>query len=151
MSLFARLSNAGQGHALNKSDKEGTTPNSNSISSVPDIHRREEVAQVQLKTLKPGDIINYPKKGDYCSVTYEVCLEGTSDPFDSSTPFKFRLGHNQVIKGMDYAVSKMSLGQQIEAIIPYQHAYGVAGYPPIVPRRATLVFKIELLSFSSVV
>lgn len=55
MSLFARLSNAGQGHALNKSDKQGTTPNS--ISSVPDIHSwEEEIAQVQLKTLKPGDI-----------------------------------------------------------------------------------------------
>ena len=100
MSLFARLSNAGQGHALNKSDKEGTTPNS--ISSVPgDIHHREEVAQVQLKTLKPGDIINYPKKGDYCSVTYEVCLEGTADPFDSTsfTPFKFRLGHHLPVAG----------------------------------------------------
>ena len=56
----------------------------------------------------------------------------------------------QVIEGMDVAVSKMSLGQEVEATIPYPFAYGVQGYPPVVPPRATLIFRIELIRFASV-
>ena len=52
---------------------------------------------------------------------------------------------------MDAAVSKMSVGQEVEATIPYPYAYGIAGYPPLVPPRATLVFRIELIRFTSVV
>ena len=114
---------------------------------------------VLLKTLKPGDIINIPKKGDHCSIHYEVFLEEDMRnknpiPFDSSRArdetFRFRLGQGQVIEGMDIAVAKMSKGQEVEARIPYQLAYE-SGYPPVVPPRSTLIFRIELISFSSVV
>jgi FKBP-type peptidyl-prolyl cis-trans isomerase len=50
---------------------------------------------------------------------------------------------------MDIAVSKMSLGQEVVATIPYSLAYGVVGYPPVVPPSATLIFRIELLRISS--
>ena len=116
---------------------------------------------VILKTLKPGDIINIPKKGDHCNIHYEVFLEEDMRnknliPFDSSRArdetFRFRLGQGQVIEGMDIAVAKMSKGQEVEAKIPYQLVtYGVAGYPPIVPPRSTLIFRVELISFCSVV
>ncbi len=69
----------------------------------------------------------------------------------SSGCFQFKLGKGSVIEGMDVAVSKMSVGQIVEATIPYPFAYGVAGYPPVVPPRATLIFRIELIRFSSVV
>lgn len=115
---------------------------------------------VVIKTIKPGDITNYPKKGDTCSIHYEVFTEDEIRnnslhpvPFDSSRSrdqvFQFRLGAGQVIDGMDIAVSKMSIGQEVKATIPYTLAYGVVGYPPVVPPRATLIFRIELLSFSS--
>ena len=74
-------------------------------------------------------------------------------PFDSSRKrgkvFSFRLGEQQVIEGLDVAVSKMSLGEEVEATIPFPYAYGVAGYPPVVPPRATLIFRVELIQFSS--
>ncbi|EED94665.1 predicted protein, partial [Thalassiosira pseudonana CCMP1335] len=115
---------------------------------------------VLIKTLKPGDITNYPKKGDTCSIHYEAFTESemleykqNPQPFDSSRKrgqvFQFRLGGEQVIEGLDVAVSKMSVGQEVEATIPYPFAYGVQGYPPVVPPRSTLIFRVELLRFTS--
>ena len=170
MSLFSRLSQV-------REPSTGVGLRGN-VTDVPSINRRATYSNdrskvmksnnactnnkgVLLKTLKPGDIINFPKKGDHCSIHYEVFLEEDMRnknpiPFDSSRArdetFRFRLGKGQVIEGMDIAVAKMSKGQEVEARIPYQLVpYGIAGYPPIVPPRSTLIFRIELISFSSVV
>jgi FK506-binding protein 1 len=116
--------------------------------------------QVILKTMTPGDVTNFPKMGDICTIHYEAFAEDEIRnnpvrpiPFDSSgcrdQVFQFRLFAGQVIGGMDIAVSKMSIGQKVEATIPYKLAYGIMGYPPFVPPRATLVFRIELVRFSS--
>jgi FKBP-type peptidyl-prolyl cis-trans isomerase len=145
---LAAVNNAA-GNATNKSDMKATSSESSDANM-----------EVLIKTLKPGDITHYPKKGDICTIHYEVFKEdeiidngGNATPFDSSRGrnqvFKFRLGDGQVIDGMDIAVSKMSVGQLIEATIPYMYAYGIGGFPPVVPPRATLVFRIELISCSS--
>jgi FKBP-type peptidyl-prolyl cis-trans isomerase len=137
------------GNATNKSDLKATSSESSDANM-----------EVVIKTLKPGNITHYPKKGDICTIHYEVFMEdeiigngGNATPFDSSRGrdqvFKFRLGDGQVIDGMDIAVSKMSVGQLVEATIPYMYAYGIGGFPPVVPPRATLVFRIELISCSS--
>ena len=116
--------------------------------------------QVILKTMTPGNVTNFPKMGDICTIHYEAFAEDEIRnnpvrpiPFDSSgcrdQVFQFRLFAGQVIGGMDIAVSKMSIGQKVEATIPYKLAYGIMGYPPFVPPRATLVFRIELVRFSS--
>lgn len=115
-------------------------------------------AGILLKTIKAGDITNYPQKGDRCTIHYEAYTEEEQIrenpiPFDSSRKrdkcFTFILGEQQVIEGLDVAVSKMSQGEEVEATIPFPYAYGVAGYPPVVPPRATLIFRVELIQFSS--
>lgn len=42
----------------------------------------------------------------------------------------------------------MSIGQCIEMTVQPEYAYGINGYPPIIPPRAVLVYDIELLSFA---
>jgi FKBP-type peptidyl-prolyl cis-trans isomerase len=42
----------------------------------------------------------------------------------------------------------MKRGEKRLIIVPYELAYGTRGDPPRIPRRATLVFEIELLDFS---
>ena len=150
MSLFSRLSVAHRGGAPEQREVDTRKP----LSEV------NAASGVLIKTLKPGDITNYPKKGDTCSIHYEAFTESemlenkqNPQPFDSSTKrgqvFQFRLGGEQVIEGLDVAVSKMSVGQEVEATIPYPFAYGVQGYPPVVPPRSTLIFRVELLRFTS--
>ena len=57
---------------------------------------------IVLNTIKPGDGVNFPKKGDTVRVHYEGFLDNGSK-FDSSRDkgriFSFRLGMGQVIKG----------------------------------------------------
>jgi FK506-binding protein 1 len=42
----------------------------------------------------------------------------------------------------------MSLGEIARLTLPPEYAYGVSGYPPVIPESATLIFEIELLAFS---
>jgi len=74
-----------------------------------------------------------------------------SKPIDSSRerkqPFCFVLGKGEVLQGWDVGVGRMCLGQIAEITVPYLYAYGEEGYPPVVPPRTTLLFRVELLDF----
>ena len=105
---------------------------------------------VLIRTLKPGNKNHRPVKGDRVKVHYEAFLAKKLDkPFDSSRErditFTFVLGKRQVIEGWEVAVASMCLGQLAEVTIPHFFAYGDEGYPPVIPPKSTLVFRIELL------
>mmetsp|Transcript_7667 Transcript_7667/g.11398 ORF Transcript_7667/g.11398 Transcript_7667/m.11398 type:complete len:112 (-) Transcript_7667:266-601(-) len=106
---------------------------------------------VLLHTIKAGDGVNFPQKGHTVRVHYEGRLED-GKKFDSSRDkgriFSFRLGMGQVIEGWDIGVAQMSKGQIAKLTVPAMFGYGVEGYPPVIPRNATLTFEIELIDFS---
>lgn len=66
--------------------------------------------------------------------------------FDDGKSFEFPLGAEQVIKGWDEGISKLTVGSKATFFVPFQLAYGRAGWYGKIPRRADLVFYIELLS-----
>ena len=82
------------------------------------------------------------------------CFSGTlldGKKFDSSKdrqkPFQFKLGQGQVIKGWDEGVAQMELGEKAILTCSPDYAYGSSGYPPVIPKNATLKFEVELLKF----
>ena len=88
------------------------------------------------------------KDGDKVKVHYTGKLQKTNYMFDSSvgkTPFEFKLGGGEVIKGWDQGVVGMKVGGKRKLTIPSKLGYGDAGSPPKIPGKATLVFDVELL------
>lgn len=69
--------------------------------------------------------------------------------FDSSVdrnePFVFPAGAKRVITAWDTGFEGMRVGGKRRLIVPYQLAYGLAGSPPVIPPKATLIFDVELL------
>jgi len=73
--------------------------------------------------------------------------------FDSSRrrgePYSFLLGAGKVIPGWDEGVAGMQIGGLRRLVVPPDLAYGEGGFPPTIPKDATLTFEVELLEVDS--
>jgi FK506-binding nuclear protein len=92
-----------------------------------------------------GQVIGHGKKA---SILYRGKLTNGKQ-FDAQqnrkTPFVFRHGIGDVIKGMDIGIEGMRPGGKRTITIPSHLGYGKRGSPPTIPGNSTLVFEIELL------
>lgn len=90
-----------------------------------------------------------PKQGDLVAVLYVGTLlrgEKFDERTDPANPLQFRVGRAEVIESWDQLIPTMKLNEKRLAIIPSALAYGSRGHPPAIPRNATLVFEIQLVS-----
>ena len=126
---------------------DSTTLPSTSLETA-DGGTRKTASGVEIEIIRPGAGGRAARDGDRIAVHYVGTLEDGSK-FDSSrdraVPFTFQLGKHMVIPGWEQGVRGMTEGEIRKLVIPYQLAYGVEGRPPKIPRRATLVFEVELL------
>ena len=104
---------------------------------------------VVLKEPVPGS--PSPSSGMLVTVLYKgMLLDGTvfDQSPDANHPLKARIGRGELIDGWDEALQKLHKGEKWLLIVPPEMAYGSRGKPPSIPRRATLVFEMELVDFS---
>ncbi len=109
-----------------------------------------DIRGMKVEVLKQGTGEG-AKVGDRIVVNYVGTLtNGTK--FDSSIdrkhPFPYTLGKNQVIRGWELGILGMKIGEKRKLTIPPSLAYGDAGRPPIIPKSATLIFEIDMLSIN---
>ena len=99
----------------------------------------------------PGTGTATPQKGQVVTVNYEGRFLDGEKVFDASSthggPFNVRIGESVVIAGWDEGIRSMKQGEKRTLIVPYWLGYGEKGIAGQIPRRATLVFDIELLKF----
>ncbi|KAG8367795.1 hypothetical protein BUALT_Bualt16G0109900 [Buddleja alternifolia] len=102
------------------------------------------------RVLQKGVSWQTPIPGDEVEVHYDVRVQD-GEYFDSSrekgTPFRFKLGQNEVIKGWDEGISTMRKGERAIFTIPPELAYGETGSPPLIAPNSTLIFDVELISW----
>merc|ERR1719469_542011 len=112
-----------------------------------------EGVKKEIITEAASDNWRQPKKGDQVQVHYVGTLQSDGSEFDSSRsrgkPFEFTLGTGGVIKGWDLGVATMKKGEIAKFVLAPEFAYGESGSPPKIPENATLVFEVELLSWTS--
>merc|ERR1719390_82123 len=119
----------------------------------PPAEELPEGIKKEIITEAASDNWRKPKKGDEVFVHYVGTLESDGSEFDSSRsrnkPFNFVLGQGQVIQGWDLGVATMKKGELAKFTLSPDFAYGESGSPPKIPENATLVFEVELLSWTS--
>jgi FKBP-type peptidyl-prolyl cis-trans isomerase len=101
--------------------------------------------------LKPGAGDATPRPGDLVKVLFQGrLLNGKvfNEVVDPAHPFEVRVGRDQLIAAWEEALKQMKRGEKRLIIVPYELGYGTRGDPPRIPRRATLVFEIELVDFT---
>ena len=94
------------------------------------------------------------KWGDQLKMHYRGRLASNGQEFDSSfkrnTPFKFRFGAGEVIKGWDEGLQDMCPGDKRVLTIPPSYGYGSRGVGGVIPGGATLIFDVELVDIIDV-
>ncbi|TAE57976.1 MAG: FKBP-type peptidyl-prolyl cis-trans isomerase [Nostocales cyanobacterium] len=126
-------------------EEKNTLIASNNMSEEKVITTESGLKYVELKT-GTGDVT--PQRGQTVVVHYTGTLDdGTK--FDSSrdrgSPFSFKIGIGQVIKGWDEGLSTMKVGDRRKLIIPSELGYGARGAGGVIPPYSTLIFDVELL------
>lgn len=93
-----------------------------------------------------GDLI---KRGDSVSVLYIgrfIDGETFDQQLDPQKPLEFRVGRDRVIRGWDYILQKMRLGDKWLVIVPSELGYGTKGRPPTIPANTTLIFTMQVIA-----
>ena len=101
--------------------------------------------------LKEGIGTDHPKAGDSVAVLYRGRLLGGAvfgEALDPAKPFQVRIGRDELIQAWEETLKQMKIGEKRLIIVPYELGYGTRGDPPRVPRKATLVFEIELVKIT---
>ncbi len=115
----------------------------------PDAHKTS--TSLRYIILKEGDKDGpTPQPGMRVKVLYKgMLLDGTvfDQAQDPEKPFSPRVGRRELIEGWEQALQRMHKGEKWILIVPYELGYGSKGSPPKIPRRATLVFEMELVDF----
>ena len=101
--------------------------------------------------------ITYPgigsliRPGQKISMKYSVRLL-TGEMVRYTRPgeiFTFVAGRGEVITGLEEGILLLKKGSKVNFIVPSHLAFGVAGDPPDIPPRASLVFDIEIVDITN--
>ena len=111
-------------------------------------HDPEFEKKFKVEHIKEGDGKTFPKKYSLVFVHYTgSLLDGTKidSTYERNRPYGFTLGVGRNIKCLDMVVERLSLGEKISVICPYDLAYGDKGHGKMIPPNSDLKFEIELM------
>lgn len=118
-----------------------------------------EAESSEQRTLSSGLIIEEVAKGEpsgkiaapgkKVTVYYNAMLKESGCIFDSNfgkTPYKFRLGGEETIDGLNVGVNGMRVGDRRRLVIPPSMGYGNVAVGENIPPNSWLVYEVELVA-----
>lgn len=112
-------------------------------------HRYDTRRVSNLRTIRMGDMTNFPKKGSKVKVHYDVFLLNNKKKIESSRdekePFEFMLGRDEVIEAWEDVMQGMSIGQKVSFEVGADNVFGTMAINAV--KGEKVVFVLELLSF----
>ena len=115
------------------------------------IKAKKESNFVKIETISPGKT-NSPQiqNGNMITIRYTNYLEdGTrldSNEDRKTSPFKFKLGESQILKGWEEGLIGAKIGERRKVTTDYHLAYGEKGAPPIIPPKANIITEFEIIN-----
>ena len=111
-----------------------------------DYHFELQPSGLYIARVKDGQGLR-PLPGDSVYVNY-IAYFINGEPFSSTLKkrqiFRFKIGDEKVIPGLEMAIRQMREGQVSFVIIPSFLAYGEQGLLDLIPPYSPLVFQVEL-------
>ena len=92
------------------------------------------------------------KEGDVVQVAYDCVVFENVNSFNDVTMLDtlvFQIGYSKQMKGVNYAIKLLKVGESAKIIIPSYLGFGVSGYGELVPPYSTLLLNIKLLNVKS--
>ncbi|XP_055308437.1 46 kDa FK506-binding nuclear protein-like [Sitodiplosis mosellana] len=89
------------------------------------------------------------KRGKAVFINYDAKVFGTDKRFaedKSELGCKITLGGEEQVEGLQTGIIGMRVGGKRNIICPPQMAYGSVGVPGLIPKNATIVYNVELIS-----
>ncbi len=85
--------------------------------------------------------------GDRAVLNYSVYLITGDKVYDSDTdgPLVFTVGRGGVVSGLEEGILMMRKGTKATFIMPFHLAYGVPGDGNKIPKRASIIYQVELI------
>lgn len=130
----------------------------------PDAHKHKtKMGGYSKKIIREGELRKskdatkikekiFPKRGDEVEIHYVVKQKNSETVIDSSRqksiPYRFQCGQAQIIRGVDEAVLKMSLGERAILNVSSNYGYGKLGVQKIIRPCADLVIDVEILAIN---
>lgn len=99
---------------------------------------------LRKRVLVAGEPDSRPQKSDCLKLAYVGKLEN-GQIVDKVDEIQVNLGDNEVIQGLDFALSLMDKGEEAELLVKSRFGYGDRGREPDVPPGATLIYTVKLL------
>ena len=149
------------GNAINEksaSTKKGLPKKQKkALNKKPNVNKKKEIIDsiksengIDLLWVTKGDKKDRLKSGDVVLIDYLLTLkDGTLIHSNRSVKAKqvpFMVGYNMQTKGWDLALEKMHVGDEAKVIIPPELAYGKKGFGKLIPKNASNILAIRVLS-----
>lgn len=101
---------------------------------------------LRIMIYKKGEGLQ-PKNGNSVKINFNVKLINGNVVYSSKEegPREFLLGRSDEISGLHEALLLMHVGDKAKLIVPSHLAFGLMGDDEKIPKRATLIYDVELL------